>query len=100
MNHSFNSHRIRCISIIGGFLDGTKFELADGLNCFIGARGAGKTTMLEFVRYALDAMPSREEQPIERRRIESLVDALRSPSKPKMGCSTSSVDPPVTNRSY
>jgi len=74
MNHSFNSHRIRCISIIGGFLDGTKFELADGLNCFIGARGAGKTTMLEFVRYALDATSSREEQPIERRRIESLVE--------------------------
>ena len=74
MNHSFNSHRIRCISIIGGFLDGTKFELADGLNCFIGARGAGETTMLEFVRYALDATPSREEQPIERRRIESLVE--------------------------
>jgi DNA repair exonuclease SbcCD ATPase subunit len=74
MNHSFNSHRIRCISIIGGFLDGTKFELADGLNCFIGARGAGKTTMLEFVRYALDALPSREEQPTERRRIESLVE--------------------------
>ena len=74
MNHSFNSHRIRCISIIGGFLDGTKFELADGLNCFIGARGAGKTTMLEFVRYALDALPGREEQPIERRRIESLVE--------------------------
>jgi DNA repair ATPase RecN len=74
MNHSINSHRIRCISIIGGFLDGTKFELADGLNCFIGARGAGKTTMLEFVRYALDALPSREEQPIERRRIESLVE--------------------------
>jgi hypothetical protein len=64
MNHSVISHRIRCISIIGGFLDGTKFELADGLNCFIGARGAGKTTMLEFVRHWLDAMPSREGQPI------------------------------------
>ena len=78
MNHSFNSHRIRCISIIGGFLDGTKFELADGLNCFIGARGAGKTTMLEFVRYALDALPSREEQPIERRRIESRIEHITS----------------------
>ncbi|AMV34978.1 hypothetical protein VN12_22820 [Pirellula sp. SH-Sr6A] len=74
MDHHFSSHRIRCIAIIGGFLDGTKFELADGLNCFIGARGAGKTTMLEFVRYALDALPSREEQPVERRRIESLVE--------------------------
>lgn len=68
------SHRIRCISVIGGFLDGTKFELADGLNCFIGARGTGKTTALEFVRYALDALPSREDQPTERRRIESLVE--------------------------
>jgi hypothetical protein len=38
---------------------------------------AGKTTMLEFVRYALDALPSREEQPIERRRIESLVEKIR-----------------------
>ena len=74
MSQHFSSHRIRCISIIGGFLDGTKFELADGLNCFIGARGAGKTTMLEFVRFALDALPSREEHPIERRRIESLVE--------------------------
>jgi len=45
MNHSVISHRIRCISIIGGFLDETKFELADGLKYFIGARGAGKTTL-------------------------------------------------------
>ena len=45
MNHRFNSHRIRCISIIGGFLDETKFELADGLKYFIGARRAGKTTL-------------------------------------------------------
>jgi ABC-type lipoprotein export system ATPase subunit len=48
--------------------------LTDGLNCFIGARGTGKTTALEFVRYALDSLPGREEQPAERRRIESLVE--------------------------
>ncbi len=47
MNHSFTSHRIRCISIIGEFLDGTRFELADGLNCFIGARWDGKTRLAE-----------------------------------------------------
>jgi DNA repair exonuclease SbcCD ATPase subunit len=68
------SHRIRSISVIGGFLDGARFELADELNCFIGARGTGKTTALEFVRYALDALPGREDQPSERRRIESLVE--------------------------
>jgi hypothetical protein len=60
MNHSFNSHRIQGIWIIWEFLDGTKFELADGLNCFIGARGAGKTKMLEFVRYAMTALPGRK----------------------------------------
>jgi hypothetical protein len=68
------SHRIRSISVIGGFLDGARFELTDGLNCFIGARGTGKTTALEFVRYALDSLPRREDQPMERRRIESLVE--------------------------
>jgi hypothetical protein len=68
------SHRIRSISVVGGFLDGARFDLADGLNCFIGARGTGKTTALEFVRYGLDALPGREHQPAERRRIESLVE--------------------------
>lgn len=74
MSTNATSHRIRSISIIGGFLDGARFDLADGLNCFIGARGTGKTTALEFVRYALDALPGREHQPAERRRIESLVE--------------------------
>ena len=69
-----SSHRIRSISIIGGFLDGAKFDLADGLNCFIGARGTGKSTAIELVRYALDALPGRDDQPAERRRIESLVE--------------------------
>jgi hypothetical protein len=50
------SHRLRSLSIIGGFLDGERFDLADGLNCIIGARGTGKITVLEFVRYAMDAL--------------------------------------------
>jgi len=74
MNFISSSHRIRCITIVGGFLDGAHFDLTEGLNCFIGARGAGKTTVIEFVRFALDALPSREDQPAERRRIESLVE--------------------------
>ncbi|MHB8974310.1 MAG: AAA family ATPase [Pirellulaceae bacterium] len=68
------SHRIRNVSIRGGFLDGAQFELADGLNCFIGARGAGKTTVVELIRYALDALPSRDSHPVDRRRIETLVE--------------------------
>ena len=50
------SHRLLSLEVIGGFLDGEKFELKDGLNCVIGARGTGKTTVLELVRYAMDAL--------------------------------------------
>ena len=47
---SFTAHRLKSISVLGGFLDGVRLELADGLNCLIGARGTGKTTALELVR--------------------------------------------------
>lgn len=46
-------------------------DSADGLNCLIGARGTGKTTLLEFIRYALDAMPSDGQA---RKRVESLIE--------------------------
>jgi ABC-type uncharacterized transport system ATPase subunit len=99
MNHHFSSHRIRCISIIGGFLDGNRFDLADGLNCFIGARGAGKTTMLEFVRYALDALPCRDEQPSERRRIEALVEKNLAGGRVEVTIETKEGLPYIVSRS-
>ncbi len=43
---------IRRIRVSGGFLDGLDVELSPGLNCIIGGRGTGKTTLLELVRYA------------------------------------------------
>jgi len=46
--HKAISHRLKSLAVIGGFLDGQTFELADGINCIIGARGTGKTTVLEF----------------------------------------------------
>lgn len=64
-------HRLRAVRITGGFMDGLTLDLADGLNCLIGARGTGKTTVLELVRYALDALPPGEDG--ERQRIEALV---------------------------
>jgi hypothetical protein len=50
-------HQILSLAIDGGFLDGSVFEFRDGLNCIIGARGAGKTTAIEFLRYLLGLMP-------------------------------------------
>ena len=54
-------------------LDGLSIDLADGLNCLIGHRGTGKTTVLEFVRYALDEFQPGEAGQLCRRRVETLV---------------------------
>ena len=66
------SHRLKEIRIVGGFLDGINYQFSDKLNCIIGARGTGKTTFLEFVRYALNAMPAEQNA---RKRIEKLVES-------------------------
>ena len=50
-------HRLRSLNVVGGFLDGLTLDFSSGLNCLIGHRGTGKTTVLEFVRYALDEFP-------------------------------------------
>ena len=71
MNETKRCHRLKSLSVVGGFLDGMNIEFADGLNCLIGARGTGKTTVLEFIRYAMDDMPG---DGAARKRIESLVE--------------------------
>lgn len=63
-------HQLVRLAIVGGFLDGQCFDFAQPLNCLIGARGTGKTTVLEFIRWVMDAMPT---DPAERERIENLV---------------------------
>lgn len=41
----------------GGFLSDTKLELTPNLNCVIGGRGTGKSTLLELIRYAFGIQP-------------------------------------------
>lgn len=67
-------HSIERLSVTGGFLDGASIELVDGLNCFIGARGTGKTTALEFLRYGLDRMPDPKIDKDRKHEIEKLVE--------------------------
>ena len=43
--------------ITGGFMQGARLEFSQGLNCIIGGRGTGKTTILELVRHVLGLMP-------------------------------------------
>ncbi len=48
-----HSH-ISAVRFEGGLLGGERFGLASGLNCLIGIRGSGKSSLLEALRYALD----------------------------------------------
>ena len=50
-------HRLKRLRVYGGFLDRLDLHFDDGLNCIIGGRGSGKTTVLELLRFALDRVP-------------------------------------------
>ncbi len=45
------------ISWQGGFLDGVECQLNSNLNVLVGGRGAGKSTIIESLRYVLDLHP-------------------------------------------
>jgi energy-coupling factor transporter ATP-binding protein EcfA2 len=50
IRHSY----IKSVRYDGGLLDGVKIPLSSGLNCLIGIRGSGKSSILESLRYGLD----------------------------------------------
>jgi hypothetical protein len=68
-------HTLVRLRVTGGFLGGLHLEFADGLNCFIGGRGAGKTTALEFLRFGLGLMPDPKSNPQRHRTLDTLVKA-------------------------
>jgi ABC-type lipoprotein export system ATPase subunit len=65
------AHALLGAEIFGGFLEGGKLEFTSGLNCIIGGRGTGKTTILEFIRYTLGLMPDQKRS--NRSRAHSVV---------------------------
>ena len=48
-----HSH-IRAVRFEGGLLDGRRLAFSSALNCLIGIRGSGKSSILEAIRYALN----------------------------------------------
>jgi energy-coupling factor transporter ATP-binding protein EcfA2 len=46
---------IERVTIEGGFLDGLDIALSRGLNVIIGGRGTGKTSLIELIRFCLNA---------------------------------------------
>ncbi|MBI2842149.1 MAG: PHP domain-containing protein [Armatimonadetes bacterium] len=51
--------RILSMNVVGGFLDGQQLYLNDSLNSIFGGKGAGKSLIIEFMRFAL-GQPSNE----------------------------------------
>lgn len=66
-------HKIRCLEVTGGFLDGMRLDFEGNLNCLIGGRGTGKTTVLEMIRWVSDHMPAQSEDGARSREIDRLV---------------------------
>ena len=68
-------HKIVSIEVVGGFLGGFKIDFSEGLNCIIGGRGSGKTTVLEFLRYALNAIPLAAQASTQQKQFEKLLQS-------------------------
>lgn len=62
--HEYAEHSAPCItslSVKGGFLDGAQISFHTGLNCILGAKGTGKSLLIEFLRFMLDQPPTNPE---------------------------------------
>lgn len=64
-----NASRIVSISWRGGYLDGVKVPFGDDLTALIGGRGAGKTTVIESIRFALGNLPRSSRAALDNRNI-------------------------------
>ena len=66
---------IERVQIEDGFLDGLDVSFVDGLNVLIGARGTGKTSLIELIRFALGASAFTEDA--KRRGNQQAVSVLQ-----------------------
>ncbi len=72
---------IESVRVSGGFLDGQQFEFSSDLNCLLGGTGAGKSLLIELIRFALDQQTDCNDFPQVRKEVDSrLKYALTSGS--------------------
>jgi len=81
-------HTILSLEVTGGFFKGARLEFADGLNCIIGGRGTGKTTVLELVRYVLNQMPDEKAAPARAKALKALVQSNLGTGRIRVGVRT------------
>ncbi len=63
----------------GGFLNGLSAHFNDNLNCIIGGKGTGKSTVIETLRFCFDEKPKADK--IEEQYSEILKEVFRSGSR-------------------
>ncbi|HAB6624490.1 TPA_asm: hypothetical protein GZI74_14740 [Listeria monocytogenes] len=74
LEKSTSSHGfIRSVEFLGGKLDGKKIYLSPELNCLIGIRGSGKSSIIEAIRYALYIPPSNSDNDYKREVVKNLL---------------------------
>lgn len=65
--------RIMSVSWVGGYLDGVTVPISSDLTALIGGRGAGKSTVIESIRYALDIQPISDQMAKDHKAIVNQV---------------------------
>lgn len=65
--------RIKSVSWVGGYFDGVTVPISSDLTALIGGRGAGKSTVIESIRYALEIQPISAQM---RRDHKAIVDQV------------------------
>lgn len=68
-------HRIVSLEVSAGFFEEVNLEFEDGLNCIIGGRGTGKTTILELIRFGLGQEPNEKTAPDLAKAFKGVVRA-------------------------
>jgi len=81
----------------GGFLDNQVIHFNESLNCLIGGKGTGKSTILEFIRYAFDNLSNDEE--ISKNELKHIKDVLGN-GKISLAIETNSGDRYIIERIY
>ncbi len=73
--------RLLAVAWEGDFLDEVRFPLNTELNCLIGGRGTGKSTVIESIRYAFDLGYRSKNEDVIRAATDLREHAFRSGSK-------------------
>lgn len=77
--------RIESVRIEGGFHGGLEVDLGPGLNAVIGGKGTGKSTLIEILRFALEAPPSIAPKAVSKDGKDSLTTNFPSNADVKIG---------------